>query len=107
MAPLSTAGTPPLCSYIQRTHIPTCPDLAPCLEHLQAPCLEHLQSTISSTPSSHSPPCILFHTFSHNPTNLTMVTVSGISKGFVVVGLPTRTRRCSLPTRRWTTPLVG
>src|SRR5215213_10244017 len=46
-------------------------------------------------PSSQSPPCILSHTFLYNPTNPTTATVFSVSKGFLVVGLPTRTRRCS------------
>jgi hypothetical protein len=36
MAPLSTAGNNPLFSYISSTWSPPCPDLAPCLEHLQS-----------------------------------------------------------------------
>jgi hypothetical protein len=35
---------------------------------------------------SYSPWGILSHTFSQNPTNLTIARVSGISKEFVVVG---------------------
>jgi hypothetical protein len=48
---------------------------------------QHLQSTISRFSSSQSPRGILSHNFSQNPTNPTMAGVSGISKGFVVVGL--------------------
>jgi hypothetical protein len=76
--PLSTAGTPPLFSYISRTRGPPCSELAPCLEQLQ--------STTSPYPSSQSPLGILSHTSSQDPTNPTIATVSGISKVFVVVG---------------------
>jgi hypothetical protein len=48
--------------------------------------LENLQRTISLSLSSESPPGILSHTFSNNPTNPTMAVVSGISKGFIIVG---------------------
>jgi hypothetical protein len=46
MAQPSTAGTPPLFSYISRIRSPPYPDLTPCLQHLQ--------STISLSPSSRS-----------------------------------------------------
>jgi hypothetical protein len=39
---------------------------------------QHLQSTISRF-FSYSPPCILSHTFSQNPTNPTIAGVSSIS----------------------------
>jgi len=78
MALLSTAGTPPLFSYISRTQNPPCPDLTACLEHLQ--------STTSPYPLLPLSPCILSHTFSQNPTNPTIAAVSSISKVFVGVG---------------------
>jgi hypothetical protein len=91
MAPPNTTGTHPLFRYISSTWSPTCPDLTPCLEDLQ--------STISLSPSSWG---ILSHTFSQNPTNPTIATVSGISKVFVVVGFkvadPTMLR--TNPTKR-------
>src|SRR5215204_1851800 len=99
MAPLSTARTNPPFKYVSRTRSPPCPHLTPCLGHLQ--------STISCSPSSHSPPPILSHTFLYNPTNPTMMAVSGIRKGFVVVGFWLLTRRCSRYTRRRTILLVG
>jgi hypothetical protein len=80
MTPLSTAGTHPLFSYISRTRSPTYPDLTPCLEGFQS--TTSLYPPIPILPIF---PCILTHTFSNNPTNLTMAGVSSISKGFIIV----------------------
>jgi hypothetical protein len=60
----------------------------------------HHASSTSRAPhlpisSSQSPQGILSHTFSQNPTNPTIVGVSGISKVFIVVGFKLLTRRCS------------
>src|SRR5215212_4726520 len=83
MAPLSTAGTPPLSSYISRTQSPPCPDLTPCLEHLQ--------STISLSPTSRSPPRILSYTFSYKPTKYRCLPLSRKSLQATVTSVTTVT----------------
>src|SRR5215207_7405395 len=62
--------------------------------------------TISDSPPL-SPQGILSHTFSQDPTNPTIAGVSGVSKGYVIVGFQLLTLRCSLPTRRRIILLVG